>query len=59
MYEPSALIIVGTNQAVLSTGLNQATRGFHQVPLGRACFDDTKVAHAAQHACNHGAADST
>ncbi|KAL0020849.1 hypothetical protein WJX77_001177 [Trebouxia sp. C0004] len=44
MYEPSALIIVGTNQAVLSTGLNQATRAFHQVPLGRACFDDTKGA---------------
>ena len=44
MHEPSALIIVGTNQAVLSTGLNQATRAFHQVPLGRACFDDTKVA---------------
>ncbi|DBA95622.1 TPA: hypothetical protein ACH3X3_013469 [Trebouxia sp. C0006] len=44
MYEPSALIIVGTNQAVLSTRLNQATRAFHQVPLGRACFDDTKGA---------------
>ena len=43
MYEPSALIIVGTNQAVLNTRLNQATRAFHQVPLGRACFDDTKV----------------
>ena len=44
MYEPSALIIVGTNQAVLNTGLNQATRAFQQVLLGRACFDDTKVA---------------
>ena len=47
MYQPSALVIVGTNQAVLSTGLNQATRNFHQVPLGRACFDDTKVLSAS------------
>ena len=43
MYEPSALVIVGTNQAILSSGLNQATRCYNQVPLGRACFDDTKV----------------
>lgn len=43
MYEPSALITVGTNQAISNTGVNQASRGFHQVPLGRAYFDDTKV----------------
>lgn len=45
IYEPSVLITVGTNQAVASSGLNQATRQFHQVPLGRGCFDDTKVLH--------------
>ena len=45
MYEPSFLIIVGTNQAIANTGVNQATRRFHQVPLGRAYFDDTKVKH--------------
>lgn len=45
MYEPSALIIVSTNQAIANTGVNQATRRFHQVPLGRASFDDTKVKH--------------
>lgn len=46
MYEPSVLVIVGTNHAVANTGVNQATRQFHQVALGRACFDDTKVRHA-------------
>lgn len=45
IHEPCVLITVGTNQAVASTGLNQATRQFHQVPLGRGCFDDTKVMH--------------
>lgn len=43
MYGPSNLVVVGSNQAIVSTGLNQATRQFHQVALGRACFDDTKV----------------
>ena len=43
MCEPSVLVIVGTYQAIASTGVNQATRRYHQVPLGRGYFDDTKV----------------
>ena len=42
-YQPSSLIIVGSNQALMSTGINTATRAYHQIPLGRSFFDDTKV----------------
>lgn len=34
-YEPAQLIVVGSSQEVLSSGINKATRGFHQVPLAR------------------------
>lgn len=52
IYEPSVLIIVGTNQAIANTGVNQATRRFRQIPLGRAYFDDTKVNHQLPVSCN-------
>lgn len=34
---------MASNQEVVTTGVNKATRQYKQVPVGRALFDDTKV----------------
>lgn len=51
LCQPSTLIIVGSNQALASNGINSATRAYHQVPLGRSFFDDTQVQSASPAAC--------
>ncbi|EIE21559.1 hypothetical protein COCSUDRAFT_17595 [Coccomyxa subellipsoidea C-169] len=48
-YIPSQLIVVGSNQETLSSGINKAARPFHQVPMSRTCFDDTKGSLAVSH----------
>ena len=41
--EPGKLLTVASGTDVASAGINRASRSFRQVPLLRACFDDTKV----------------
>ena len=38
------LLVVAVPHDAGHGGINRAARGFHQIPLGRSLFDDTKVA---------------
>ncbi|KAK9808717.1 hypothetical protein WJX72_002463 [[Myrmecia] bisecta] len=48
-YRPSELCVVATKDALVSTGVNKATHSYHQVPLPRSCFDDSKGSLLASH----------